>query len=436
MQNHQPSISKRVIPITRYRPIRFSARKFFASLGPGIITGAADDDPSGIATYSIAGAQFGTSLLWTAWLTWPLMAAVQMMCARIGMVTGRGLAGALTEKFPKPILLIACTALLLANTINVASDLLGMADAAEVLTGVNSHVWVVAFGAAITIAILRFRYYEIARILKWLVVSLFSYVLVAFFVSPDWRQVAADTLIPSVPASTDAWQTVVAILGTTISPYLFFWQSAQEVEEEKAMGRRLLVEREGATRKELSDRRRDVGVGTLLSNVVMFFIILTTAATLHTQGLTMISSSKEAAEALRPLAGNLATAIYAVGIVAAGFLAIPTLAGSAAYAFAEVLDWSRGLDEKLYQAQAFYAAITGSVVCGIALDFLNVNPISALFWTAIINGVLAPFLLVGVLLTARDKTVMVGQPSSALSQAVVALTALVMFSAAIAMIVI
>jgi len=311
-----------------------------------------------------------------------------------------------------------------------------MADATEVLTGVTSHIYVVVFGIAITIAIIRFRYHQIAHILKWLVISLFSYVLVAFFVSPDWRQVAHDTLIPSVPSSKEEWETLVAILGTTISPYLFFWQSAQEVEEEEAMGRRLLVEREGATRKELADRRLDVGVGTFLSNVVMFFIILTTSATLHTHGLTVISSSKEAAEALRPLAGNFAAAIYAVGIVAAGFLAIPTLAGSAAYAFAEVLDWSRGLDAKLYQAQAFYAAIGGSVLCGIALDFLNVNPITALFWTAIINGVLAPFLLVGVLLTARDKTIMVGQPSSTLSQVVVALTALIMFAAAIGMMVV
>jgi Mn2+/Fe2+ NRAMP family transporter len=357
-----------------------------------------------------------------------------MMCARIGMVTGRGLAGALTKKFPKPVLLIACTALLFANTINVASDLAGMADATEVLTGVSSHIYVVVFGIAITVAIIRFRYHQIAQILKWLVLSLFSYVLVAFFVRPDWPQVAHD-LIPSMPSSTEAWETLVGILGTTISPYLFFWQSAQEVEEEEAMGRRLLVEREGATRKELADRRLDIGVGTFLSNVVMFFIILTTAATLHTHGVTVISSSKEAAEALRPLAGNFAAAVYAIGIVAAGFLAIPTLAGSAAYAFAEVLDWSRGLDEKLYQAQAFYAAISGSVLCGIALDFLDVNPITALFWTAIINGVLAPFLLVGVLLTARDKKIMLGQPSSILSQVVVALTALIMFSAAIGMMV-
>jgi Mn2+/Fe2+ NRAMP family transporter len=226
----------------------------------------------------------------------------------------------------------------------------------------------------------------------------------------------------------------VAIFGTTVSPYLFFWQAAQEVEEEKAMGRRMLIEREGATRKELFDRGMDVGVGTFLSNVVMFFVILTTALTLNAHGLVSITSSKEAAEALRPLAGDLAMTLYTVGIVAVGFLAIPTLAGSAAYAFAETLDWSYGLDEKLNQARAFYAVIIVSVLCGVAFDFLGVNPIAALFWTAVINGVLAPFLLVGILLVARDQTIMLQQASSPLNQAVVAMTTLLMFVAAGAMV--
>ena len=410
--------------------------RFLAALGPGIIAGAADDDPSGIATYTVAGAQLGTSLLWTAWFTWPLMAAVQMMCARIGMVTGRGLAGALRQKFPKPVLLIACSGLLVANTINVASDLSGMADAAEVLTGLSSHVYVVIFGVAISVAIIRFRYYQIAWVLKWLVVSLFAYVLTAFLMRPDWWQIAHDAFVPSIPSSKDAWETLVAILGTTISPYLFFWQSAQEVEEEKAMGRRMLIEREGATAKELFDRRMDVGVGTFLSNVVMFFIIVTSAVTLHAHGLTSISSSKEAAEALRPLAGDLAMTLYTIGIMAVGFLAIPTLTGSAAYAFAETLDWSHGLDEKLKQARAFYAVIIFSMLCGIALDFLDVNPIKALFLTAVINGLLAPFLLVGILLVARDEKIMLRQASSSLSQVAVAITALLIFTSAIGMFVV
>ena len=417
----------------RFRGALRTVRSFFAALGPGIVTGAADDDPSGIATYSLAGAQLGTSLLWTAFFTWPLMATVQMMCARIGMVTGQGLAGALSRKFPKPVLLIACSGLLIANTINIASDLAGMADAAEVLTGVNSHFYVVLFGAAITAAIIRFRYYQIANILKWLVLALFSYVFTAFLVRPDWGLIAKAAFVPAIPSSKDEWETLVAILGTTISPYLFFWQAAQEVEEEKAMGRRMLVQREGATSKELFDRGMDVSVGGFLSNSVMFFIIVTTAVTLHAHGLVSISSSKQAAEALRPLAGDLAMALYTVGIVAVGFLAIPTLAGSAAYAFAETRGWSYGLDEKLKQARAFYVVIIVSVLCGVALDFLDINPIAALFWTAVINGVLSPFLLIGVVLVARDEKLMLQQPSPVVSQVIVGVTILLMFAAAIAM---
>ena len=410
-------------------------RQFFSTLGPGVIAGAADDDPSGIATYSIAGAQFGTSLLWTAWLTWPLMAFVQMMCARIGMVTGQGLAGALREKFPKPVMVLVCVALLAANTLNVGADLAGMADAAEILTGLSSHVFVVIFGAGISLAVIRFRYHQIANVLKWLALTLFAYIITAFLIKPDWNIVGKAALTPSIP-SKEAWSTVVAILGTTISPYLFFWQASQEVEEEKSMGRRMLVKRRGATTKEIKDRLLDVGVGTLFSNLVMFFIILTTALTLNAHGLTNITKSKEAAEALRPLAGNLAMLLYTTGIIGVGFLAIPTLTGSAAYAFSEVFRWRSGLDEKFNKAQAFYGVIVLSTLCGIALDFTNINPVQALYWTAVVNGLLAPFLLVGILLVARDKKIMHGQPSSIVSQVVVLCTMLLMFAAGIAMFVV
>ncbi len=415
--------------LTEKKPI---LKRFFTALGPGLVTGAADDDPSGIATYSIARAQLGTSLLWMAWITWPLMAAVQMMCARIGMVTGQGLAGALSKKIPKSILVIFCFALLIANTINIAADLAGMADAAELLSGISSHFYVVIFGAGIGFSIVRFRYHQIANILKWLALSLFAYVITAFIIHPDWSLVVKQTFSVSIPKSKEAWQTIVAILGTTISPYLFFWQAAQEVEEEKAMGRRMQA-RLGATKIELIDRMMDVGAGTFLSNIVMFFIILTTALTLNAHGITNITSSKEAAEALRPLAGNLATLLYTVGIVAVGLLAIPTLAGSAAYAFAETFDWSQGLDEKLKQARAFYAVIIFSVLCGIGLDFLGINPVQALFWSAVVNGLLAPFLLIGIFLVARDRKVMVNQPSSKLSQIIVAITIVLMFGAAVGM---
>lgn len=407
-------------------------RKLLDILGPGLVTGAADDDPSGIATYSIAGAQFGTSLLWLSWFTWPLMGAVQMMCARIGMVTGRGLAGALSQKFPKWILVVVSIALLAANSINVGSDLSGMADAAELLTGISSHIYVVLFGGAISIAIIRFRYAHIASVLKWLALVLCAYIITAFLLKPDWGMVAKAFVVPQIQG-TSAWATIVAILGTTISPYLFFWQAAQEVEEEKAKGRRTIVARRGATKEEIWNRKWDVGAGTLLSNVVMFFIILTTALTLNANGITNITSSREAAEALRPLAGNLAILLYTVGVIGVGMLAIPTLAGSAAYAFSETFRWRSGLDEKWKHATAFYGVITFSTAIGMAMDLININPLSALFWTAVINGLLAPFLLVGVLAVARDRKIMQGQPSSMLSQVVVFITILIMFGAAIAM---
>ncbi len=344
-------------------------RRFFSTLGPGLITGAADDDPSGVATYSIAGAQLGTAMLWTAFITWPLMGCVQFMCARIGMVTGQGLAGALRKKFPKPLLIIASIALLIANTVNIGSDLSGMADAAQVLTSMNSHIYVVMFGVAIAMATVMFRYYQIANILKWLALTLFAYVITTFLIGPDWRTVAYATFVPSWPSGHDAWATLVAILGTTISPYLFFWQASQEVEEEKAMGRRMLVRRYGATQKEIINRKLDVGVGTFFSNFVMYFIILATALTLHKHGITQIETSKQAAEALLPLAGKFAYLLYTAGIIGVGFLAIPTLAGSAAYAFAETFHWKQGLDQKLKHARAFYAVVILSTLIGIGLNF-------------------------------------------------------------------
>ena len=412
-------------------PKRNIIRRFFANLGPGLIAGAADDDPSGVATYSIAGAQLGTAMLWTAFITWPFMGCVQFMCARIGMVTGEGLAGALRKKFPKPLLIFASIALLIANTINIGSDLAGMADAAEMLTGINSHLYVVLFGAAIAVATVMFRYYQIANILKWLALTLFAYVITTFLIGPDWRSVAHDTFVPSWPDSHEAWATLVAILGTTISPYLFYWQASQEVEEEKAMGRRMLRQREGATDREIISRKLDVGTGTFFSNFVMYFIILATALTLHKHGITKIETSKQAAEALLPLAGKFAYLLYTAGIIGVGFLAIPTLAGSAAYAFAETFHWEQGLDQKFKHARAFYAVVILSTLMGICLDFASVNPVKALFWTAVINGLLAPFLLIGILLVASDPKIMNQQPSSRLSLMVVGITTLCMFGAAI-----
>jgi NRAMP (natural resistance-associated macrophage protein)-like metal ion transporter len=403
--------------------------RIFRLMGPGVITGAADDDPSGIATYSIAGAQMGTSLLWTSVITWPLMAAVQMMCARIGMVTGEGLASGLRKKMPRWICIVFVVALLVANTINVGADLAGMADAAELLTGINSHIYVVFFGIAIASVTVKFKYHQIAHVLKWLCLSLGAYVLTAFLVHPHWGAILHDTFIPSWPADRDAWGLIVGILGTTISPYLFFWQTAQEVEEEKAKGRRMLVRRYGATSNEIVNRRIDVGLGTFFSNVVMFFVILSCAITLHQHGITQISTSKEAAEALRPLAGNLATLLYTLGLIGVGCLAIPTLAGSAAYAFAETFDWTEGLDEPYEGAREFYVVLIVSIACGIVMNFLGLSPIKTLYWTAVINGLLAPFLLVGIYLVATDRTLMGKQPSSGISRAVVIVTIVAMFGA-------
>ncbi len=408
-------------------------RRFFAVLGPGVITGAADDDPSGIATYSIAGARFGNLFLWTAIFTWPLMATVQMMCARIGMVTGKGLAGVLRDRFPRPVLIVVCLALLVANTLNIGADLAGMADAAEMLTGLDSHYFVIAFGLAVAAATIWLRYHQFAAILKWLSLSLVAYVVTALLLRPHWLPVLHATFVPRLPETPDGWSMLVAILGTTISPYLFFWQTSQEVEEEKALGRLMLIRREGATRQELFDRALDVGTGTFFSTQVMFFIVLTAALTLHAHGQTHIETSRQAAEALRPVAGRLASLLYTVGIFGVGFLAIPTLSGSAAYAFAETFHWREGLDQKLKRARGFYSIVIISTALGIGLDFLNVNAIRLLYLSALLNGLLAPFLLVAILILASDAKIMRKQPSSWLARIVVGLTALLMFAAAVGM---
>ena len=409
------------------------ARRFLGALGPGVTTGAADDDPSGIATYSVTGAQFGTSFLWASWFTWPLMGCVQMMCARIGMVTGMGLAGAFRQKYPRWLVAAISLALLAANTINIASDLAGMADAADMLGAGSSHVYVWVFGLGICAATVWLRYHQIAGVLKWLALALFAYVITAFLVTPHWTPVLRAAMLPALPHGAAGWATLVAILGTTISPYLFFWQAGQEVEEEKAKGRRVLISRQGATDGELRDRRIDIAAGTFFSNVVMFFIILTTAMTLHAHGITSISTTREAAEALRPLAGDHAYFLYTLGLVGTGLLAIPTLAGSAAYAFAETFDWAYGLDEKFGDAISFYSVFIIATVGGAALDLFKVDPIKALFWTAVINGLLAPFLLIALLLVASDGRIMNGQISSRPTRWIVGITTVIMFGAAIAM---
>jgi Mn2+/Fe2+ NRAMP family transporter len=311
-----------------------------------------------------------------------------------------------------------------------------MADAAEMLSGINSHLLVVLFALLISWATVRLHYHQIANVLKWLVLVLFAYPVTAFVVGADWSKVVRATLVPSMPHTRDEWSTLVAILGTTISPYLFFWQASEEVEEEKSAGQSTLAQRRGASLKELELRNFDVGVGAFFSNMVMFFIILTTAITLNRHGITHIETTRQAAEALRPLAGKFAATLFTVGIVGVGFLAIPTLAGSTAYAFAETLGWRQGLDKDLKQARAFYALILLSTGLGVGLNFVDINPVKALYWTAVINGLLAPFLLVAILIVASDRKLMQGQPSSRLGWTVVAITTVAMFAAGVAMFVV
>jgi NRAMP (natural resistance-associated macrophage protein)-like metal ion transporter len=408
-------------------------RRLASIIGPGVITGAADDDPSGIVTYSIAGAQLGTGMLWTAFLTWPLMSAVQMMCARIGMVTGAGLSVALRKKFPHPVLVVVGLALFIANTLNVGADLSGMADVMHLLTGVAAGFWVPVFGVAILVATIRFRYATIASILKWLALFLFSYIATAFLAHPDWLQVLHATFIPSRITSHAGWTMLVAILGTTISPYLFFWQASLEIEEGKVKGQLTVASRRGSTQADLNERALDVGFGGFFSNLIMYFIILTTALTLHRHGLTNITSSKDVVQALQPLAGRFSALLYAAGLIGVGFLAIPALAGSAAYAFTETFGFRQGLNETLRRARAFYGVIFLSILCGVGVTFTSIKPVDALFWTAVINGILSPILLVGILMVASDRRIMRNQPSSPLALGVVGLTTAGMFVAAFAL---
>ena len=380
--------------------------RYFRTLGPGLVTGASDDDPSGVTTYAVAGATFGTGMLWTAVVTLPLMAAIQLTCARIGLVSGRGLAGATRRHYPRWFLYGACLLLLAANVFNIAADLAGMADAAEMLTGVPSEFWVPLFGLGVIVATVYTSYARFAAWLKWLTVVLFAYILSAVLAQPNWSAALRDTLVPHVPWDARAVPTLVGILGTTISPYLFFWQASQEVEEERAEGRRTVAERRGASDHELRDARQDVFTGMAFSNVVMYFIILATAATLFRAGRNDIETSRQAAEALRPLAGDGAYLLFAVGLIGTGLLATPVLAGSASYAVAELFAWRAGLDLKPSQARRFYLVLGGAIVAGVLLNTLGLGAIRMLFLSAIINGLLAPPLMLLVMLVGNNRAIM------------------------------
>jgi len=380
-------------------------RRFFADLGPGLITGAADDDPSGISTYSVAGAAFGYAPLWTALFSFPLMAAVQLMCARLGVVTGLGLAGVIRRRYPRPVLWGACGLLGIANVINIAADLGGMAEASTMVTGVPAAVWVPLYSIVIVSLLIWSSYRTIARVFKWLTLVLVAYIATAFVARVDWGAALHATLVPHVEWSRAFFAMLVAIFGTTISPYLFFWQAAQEVEEERSKGRNL-AQRRGATSGELEACRADVLTGMFASNAIMYFIIVTTAATLHAHGQTSIETARQAAEALRPLAGAGAYWLFTLGLIGTGVLAVPVLAGSCAYALAEAAAWRGSLNQRPGRAKKFYLVIAVAMLLGLALNYAKLNAIKLLFTAAVINGVLAPPLILIVVLLTRDRRVM------------------------------
>jgi NRAMP (natural resistance-associated macrophage protein)-like metal ion transporter len=381
-------------------------RKVGLILGPGFITGASDDDPSGIGTYAVAGASLGLATLWTALLTFPLMAAVQNICARLALVSGRGLAGVLRRDYPRPILYGAVLLLFVANTINVGADLAAVADSFRILTGIAAVWLVVPIALGILAVQIAGSYRIIADVFKWLTLALLAYVVDSFIVRPDLGAVLRATVVPTVTLDPAFLTTLVAVLGTTISPYLFFWQSNEEVEEEIAMGKTTVASRRRAGPAQIRYATLDTNVGMAFSNLVMYFIILATGLTLFPAGKTDIKTGTDAAEALRPLAGDLAGILFAVGMIGAGLLAVPILSGSAAYAICEAFGWRYGLEARWDRAKPFYGVIVVATLLGVAMSFLGIDPIAALFWTAVLNGVIAPPLLVLVMHAASDRKIM------------------------------
>ncbi len=391
-------------------PTAQAAVDVIEQLGPGLITGAADDDPSGIATYSQAGAQFGLNMLWTVVACLPFMIAIQSVCARIGCVTGKGLAANIKTIFPRWLLTLLVILLVVANVINIAADIAAMGAAAKlVIPGpIDMHVYVVAF-AALSLALQVFMSYDkYAGLLKWLTLTLLAYVGVVFTVKIPWDQVALRTLMPQLAINKDSLTMLVAILGTTISPYLFFWQSSEEVEElEKSGGHAL---NDGEDKVQARKKLRRIGIDTIsgmfLSELIAFFVILTAAVTLNVHHVTNINSAADAAAALKPVAGPFASLIFSLGIIGTGLLAIPVLAGSAAYAVAETRGWSSGLNHKLFEAKEFYAIIALSIVGGIAVSFSPIDPIKALVLSAVVNGVAAVPIMAVAMLVATRKSLM------------------------------
>ncbi len=412
--------------------IKFSVKvkKVLRQLGPGLITGASDDDPSGIATYSQAGASFGFATLWTALITFPLMASIQEMCARIGMVTQEGLTGTLKKHYPKPILYMMMLFSFPAIILNIGADIQGMGAVANLLVPkVPVAAFCTLFTAILIFCIVRYPYQRLVGILKWLCLALLLYVIVPFLVKPDWIDVLKHTFVPTIHFDKDFIEILVAILGTTISPYLFFWQATMEVEDMAHSMRRIVV-----NRRVLRHMKTDVTIGMLFSNFVMFFLILTTGAVMFKAGIHQIDTVEQAAKALEPLAGKLSYLLFALGVIGTGFLAIPVLAGTLSYILAETYGWEQGLDKKFQQARGFYITLIISLVISLSLHFLGISPIKALFYTAILYGITSPVMIAIILHITNNKAIMGEYTNKKYANITGGLTLLLMTGAAAALI--
>ena len=386
-------------------PGKTEEKSFLRKLGPGLITGAADDDPSGIATYSQAGAQFGLGMLWSVFLTTPLMVGIQIVSARIGRVTGEGLAANIRRLFPRWVLFGIVLLLVVANTINIAADIAAMGEALQLVVGGGPHGHAMVFGVLSLVLQVFIPYQRYVRVLKWLTLSLLAYVAVAFSVHIDWMRAIRHSFAPTLSFNPEFVAVVVAVFGTTISPYLFFWQASQEVEELRGgNGRSSLNSTPEDARAHLRRIKLDTYVGMGFSNLIAFFIILSAAVTLNVAGVTQIQTSAQAALALRPIAGEHAFLLFSLGIIGTGMLAVPVLAGATAYAVADSFSWRQGLDRKLFEAKEFYAIIAFATLGGTLLDFTPIDPIKALFWSAVINGVIAvPIMIVMMVMAVRPQ---------------------------------
>jgi Mn2+/Fe2+ NRAMP family transporter len=403
--HHRRHHRLRVFRHLRFRPPR--PRGWLALFGPGLITGASDDDPSGIATYSQAGARFGFAMCWVMLFTFPLMAAIQEISARIGRVTGHGIAGNIRQFYPAWLSRVIVGLLLIANIINLGADLGAMGDVLRLVIGGPAGIYVVIFATACAVLEIFSRYKDYANFLKWSSIALLAYVVTALVVPINWADVAWNTFIPNFSIQTDYVVAIVAVLGTTITPYCFFWQSSEEAEDQRVNPDALpLLDDPGQAPAELRRMRIDTYVGMGYSNLISWFIIVTTAATLHLHGVTNVETSEQAAEALRPIAGPFAFFAFAFGIIGIGMLAVPVLAASSAYALGEALRWTTGLGREPKDAQAFYGAIAAATLIGIGFNFVSIDPIKALFWCAVINGVVAIPLMVVMMIMASDPRVM------------------------------